>query len=418
MMRETSVIEIDLSAVAHNMAVIRRIVGPDCAICPIVKADAYGLGAVRIARWLLQRAGGAAADMVAVYTPRQAAELFRSAVSGSVLVLMPVREMGRADDLYRALICGRLHLSVHDSAHLADLVRLSERYAFSIPLHLEVDTGMSRGGCNIAEAPAVLRRIAESRRVHLAGIYTHFSSAETDVARTNEQAARFDRFIDANRSMIPPHCLVHAANSAATLRSRGFHKSMVRIGAAWAGYGPELISDRSLLPEAFQLRPAVTWTSTIVHLKTIEPGTPVGYGATWTARRRSVIGLVPVGYADGYPNALGGAGRAMVLVSSDEPGGARRRFVPVVGAINMDQITVDLTDLGPSCLSRISVGTPVELITPDRNAPNHLPTLAAAAGTSFYELICRLSPSIRRAYRCDAPAVDVFPEATRAAAAG
>jgi alanine racemase len=417
-MYETSVLEIDLSAVGHNMRLLRRIVGPGCGICPVVKADAYGLGAVRIARCLLQ----AGADMLAVYTPRQAAELVGAAVGGDLLVLMPLRTIDRADGLYRALVCGRLHLSVHGAEHLEDLVRLGERYAVSLPLHVELDTGMSRGGCSLREAPAVLRRIARHPRLRLAGLYTHFASAETDEHQTANQEQRFDQILRTHEALIPPGCLIHAANTCATLRDARHHRTMVRIGAAWAGYGVELIRGGRMIPEASRLQPAVTWSGRITQVKEIEAGMTVGYGARWTARRPSLIGLVPVGYADGYPYSLGGdgeraGGRVAVLLDTNR--GGIRAYAPVVGAVNMDQITIDLTDIAMQVGegSRPGVGTPVELISPDREAPNHLVRLAQAAGTIPYELLCRLSPKVRRVYHESPAVVEVFASPAPAPAA-
>jgi alanine racemase len=402
-MRDTSVLEIDLSAVAHNMRLLRRIVGPACAVCPVVKADAYGLGAVRLAKCLLQ----AGADMLAVYTADQAAELFGAAVGGDVLVLMPVRDIARAGGLYRAL---------------EDLIRLSERYAVSIPVHVEVDTGMSRGGCNLRDTPAVLEQIARHPRLRLAGLYTHFASAERDEAQTDRQDELFEQLLREQEALIAPGCLVHAANTCATLRHARHHKSMVRVGLAWGGYGLEAIRGGRIIAEAEQLQPCLTWSSRIVQLKRIEAGTAVGYGSTWTARRPSLIGLVPVGYADGYPLSLSGrdgAGGGRVAVLLDAHRGCARAYAPVVGAVNMDQITIDLTDVVSSDAGGargVAVGTPVELISADREAANHLVRLADAAGTIPYEILCRLSPKIRRIYHEAPAAVEVFAPAAAAVA--
>ncbi|MCZ6811761.1 MAG: hypothetical protein O7D97_07115, partial [Planctomycetota bacterium] len=209
---------------------------------------------------------------------------------------------------------------------------------------------------------------------------------------------------------LPPDCLIHVANTFATLRHRRYHKSMVRVGQAWAGFGPEWMSDGAFGRQAAALRPVVSWRSRIVHVKTIGRGTPVGYGSTWTAKRRSRIGLVPVGYADGYSTGLGSTDTnpkpACVGVVMDPPPakGAAVRFVPVVGQVNMDQITIDLTELIPSGggdSAQIGPGTTVELISPDPAAPNHLPALAKAAGTIPHELLCRLNPRIKRVYDAD-----------------
>ncbi|MHC4709884.1 MAG: alanine racemase, partial [Planctomycetota bacterium] len=172
-MSETSRIRVNLSAVEHNVRVLRGIVGSECVLCPIIKADGYGLGAAPVARHL--KAAGA--DLLAVYTPAQAAELARAAVGGPILVLAPVRELERTDEAYRLLIRGDLHLTVHDGEHFDELLRIAERFATVIPLHLEIDTGMSRGGCNPDEAPPIAERIAANRWLRLAGVSTHFARA-------------------------------------------------------------------------------------------------------------------------------------------------------------------------------------------------------------------------------------------------
>lgn len=395
-MRDVSVIEINLADLDHNMRVLRSIVGPQCAICPIVKADAYGLGAARVAKRLHYDG----ADIVAVYTPDQAAELFRNAIGCRVLVMMPMREIARVDELYRGLISDKLHLSLHDMDHVTDLLGITERYGVTIAVHLEVDTGMTRGGCSVDDAPVLLKRIAANRRLQLAGIYTHFAGAESDEEFTRQQMTKFDALIAANQNLIPKDCRVHIASTFATLRHQRFHKTMVRVGLAWAGYGLEWMHGGEIISQAQQLRPIVSWKSRIVQIKRIDVGTPVGYGSTWTAKRPSVIGLIPVGYADGYPIGLGsrdlqpkGSSIGLVPEGRTKPIG----FVSVVGAVNMDQITVDLTDIS-TVSNEVGVGTPVELISPDENAPNHLPKLARLAGTIPHELLCRLNPRLKRVY--------------------
>jgi len=401
-MRDVSVIEINLSDLDHNMRTLRSMVGPECGICPIVKADGYGLGAARIAKRLVF--GGA--DLLAVYTPEQAAELFRAAIGCKVLILMPVREIARVDELYRGLISDRLQLTVHDNAHVSDLISITERYGVVINVHLEIDTGMSRGGCAVEDAPALLQRIATAKRLHLAGVFSHFVGAENDLDFTQRQLKTFERIIDENRSLLNPDTRIHIANSFGLLRGKAFHQTMVRIGLAWAGYGIEWMNAGEAVPQADKLRPIVTWKSRVVQVKTIEAGTPVGYGSAWTSKRRSMIGLVPVGYADGYPIALGnkdlnpkGTSVGVVLDGDDVP--ASNSFVPVVGAVNMDQITIDLTDVAAAAERDgrpVGVGTLVELISPDVDAPNHLPTLARMAGTIPHEMLCRLNPRLKRVY--------------------
>ncbi len=398
-MSETSRIRINLSAVESNIRVIRDVVGPESVICPIVKADAYGLGAAPIARHLVS----AGAGMLAVYTSGQAATLARSAVGGPILVLQPVREMDRIDEAYRLLIRGDLHLTVHDEEHLDDLGRIAEKFATVIPLHLEVDSGMTRGGCPVDVAPGIAKRIGKHRWLRLAGMSTHFARAGTDARFTNKQLAVFDAALKKCASDVPDDCLVHAANSVATLRHSRYHKTMVRVGQAWAGFGAERITDGEFRSQAAELRPIITWRSRIIQIKTIERGTSVGYGSHWTAKRRSRIGLVPVGYADGYPMGLAATDDEpkppCVRVCTGKQDG--QDFVRVIGHVNMEQISIDLTDLSsPRKLQStgIGVGTDVELIGTDPRAPNHVPTLARVAGTVPHQLLCSLSPRIKRMY--------------------
>lgn len=427
-MHDASVIEINLSAIGHNIRLLRKIIGTECMVCPIVKADAYGLGAVRVSRTLLS----AGAEMLAVYTAGEAAALLRAGISKPILVLMPIRAVERADDLYRGLICNRLHLTIHDEEHLRTVIGIVERFGASVPVHLEIDTGMSRGGCALDDAPAILKQIAEHKRLELAGVFTHFADAERDPELTEQQLAAFDAVIEEQGQYIGPTCLVHAANTYATLRAERYHKSMVRVGLAWAGYGMESLSGGEIIADGQYLKPAITWRSRLVQLRTIAAGTTVGYGSRWRAQRATRLGLVPVGYADGYPVGAGRTEGSAAAYSGDASAGGDGaalgggyvavvtgdvlRFAPVVGAVSMDQITVDLTDICAE--ADVSVGTEVQLITPDTAAPNHLPRLAAAGGTFPHEMICRLNPRLRRVYRSLPSHLHTDVRAAQAAAVG
>jgi alanine racemase len=246
----------------------------------------------------------------------------------------------------------------------------------------------------------------------LAGIFTHFASAESDVKFADAQLASFDQLLNANAQLIPATCRVHMASTFATIRHQRFHKSMVRVGLAWAGYGIECMEGEEWIAQADQLRPIVSWKSHIVQIKSIAKGTPVGYGSRWSAKRNSVIGLVPVGYADGYPMGLGArdgkpkaASVAVLGNSGSEPIG----YAPVVGAINMDQLTIDLTDvISKAARQRLNcaVGSQVELISADVDAPNHLPRIANLAGTIPHEMLCRLNSRLSRVYIAPAGAIE------------
>ncbi len=411
-MLSTSLIHIALGTVHDNMRVLRRVVGGRCALCAILKADGYGLGARPLAV-TLARAG---ADLLAVYTLQHAEELACESLTIPIMVLMPVADFEPTEALEALLAAGRLHLTLHAPEQMVSLADLAARLGLVLPVHLEVDTGMSRGGCSIDEAPAIVHRITDpalASWLRLAGLYTHFADTKAaNPAYMNRQAARFEAVVDHIKGVLPHDCLIHAANSVATLRAKRFHKSMVRVGQAWAGYGVDGLDEGEFLRLGRQLRPVVSWTSRIVHVKTIELGTPVGYRCTWTAKHRSRIGLVPVGHADGYPTGLGTTdtkpGPACVGIVIDEPSTSTnaRHYVPVIGAVNMDQITIDLTDIGPpdsGASGRVVVGTEVELISTDPSAPNHLPTLALSAGIVPHVLLAGLSSRLEHVYHADRP---------------
>lgn len=418
-MRETSLIEINLEAVDHNVRLVRSLVGPSCGLCAIVKADAYGLGAVRVSRRLV----ASGVDMLAVYSIEQAATLARAGLAAPILVLMPVWEIRRSDELHRALLAGTLHLVLHDETHFEQLDRLARRLDTSIPVHLEVDTGLTRGGAPPAEVIRILERFPGSP-LRLAGIFTHFSDVVGDPVRTQDQSDCFDRTLATIErragAEILRGCVQHVASTAAILRHRRFHRSMVRFGLAWAGYWPEDLgrSDGaapSLVARAAELRPCLTWSSRLVQVRRVEAGASVGYASRWTAARPSVLGLVPVGYADGFPRqvAEGSAAPKVAILPRGEAveapcqtGASPRFYAPVVGRVNMDQITVDLTDavdqlrestVGSSSLE-IGVGARVELVSADPGAPNHLLRLADAAGTIPHDLLCHVAGLGTRAY--------------------
>lgn len=380
-----SEIQVDLQRLALNVGVIRRLIGRDVELCCVIKADAYGLGAGRIARWM----DHLPIDLLAVYTLDQAEQLCKANIAKPILVLMPIHDVPRPGPVYRAVVSGRMHFVVHDLAHLNHLITLADSIGCRLPIHVEVDTGMSRGGANVADVREMLERIAGTRAVELHGFLTHFSSAESDDRATSAQLAAFNALVAEMGSLIPESCRLHAASTHAMLRDPKYHLDMVRIGLGWTGFGPEVLRNEVHLAVGDALQPIITWTSRLVHTKWIEPGTTVGYGRMWTAARRTRVGLVPVGYADGYPVAL--SNKAVVRVRV----GTAWHEAPVIGRVSMDQLTIDLTDLAPAA----GVGAVVELIGADPAAGNHLPTLAALAGLQPYMLLCGLSPRISRVYR-------------------
>ncbi len=394
-MRSTSSITINLSAIDRNIAALRSRIGAGCDLCAVVKADGYGLGAPAVATQLA-RSG---VSMFAVYSLAQAEAIAAAEDRLPILVLMPVREIEIGGGIHRLLLKGCLHLTVHGRSHAQDLAAIAETLGGgALPVHLEVDTGMSRGGALPEEAVRTIALIADDRRLRLAGVFTHFSDSQSDATQTHLQMDRFDALVASAGDGIPRDAILHAANSHAVARSSRFHQSMVRVGLAWTG----LASIENDSAWSSPLEPILSWESSIVHVKEIPVGSPVGYGSRWQASRPTRVGMIPVGYFDGYP--MGGSDEAgrFVRIIAETPGGERSTDVPVLGAVNMDQIVVDLTDC-PASLACTDgfIGMRAELYGADPSARNFLPALARAVGTHPYELLCRLHPRIVRRFAVD-----------------
>ncbi|MFW5653086.1 MAG: alanine racemase [Planctomycetota bacterium] len=340
--RATSWIEIDLGHLASNVTALRRLTGPRVGIAAVIKADAYGLGAAPVGRIL----EGMGVERLAVYTPAQARELREAGIRANLLILMPARGPEILEMLADAPGGGlnRIAFTVHDEQHAAELESVADRAGRRLPLHLEIDTGMSRGGVSPKRAGEALSRIVLSPRLVLEGVFTHFATADDLVSPFfDDQLEAFLRLLDRVQHLISEDCLIHAANSAAAFRTRRSHFGMIRPGMALMGFtglesmwpdskstyqdGPyELNQPRS--DEAasdhgsrdamaiggvgvhgpVQLQPVCRWVSRVAHVKWIAPGAPVGYGETWRAPRPTRVGLVPVGFADGYPCGLSNRG--------------------------------------------------------------------------------------------------------------
>ncbi len=406
MATHNSWLEIDLSRLDTNLAALRSVIGsgqegPASAqpaqVCAVIKADAYGLGAVQIAKRLVTHG----VEMLAVYSPDQGRDLVTHGVDHPILFLMPVRGIPKDDPLAKAASRGRLHLTIHDPQQLQQVQQTGQDLGCAIPIHLFIDTGMSRSGLSCQQASRLLRRVADDDRVRLAGVLTHLATANDDPVYARVQADRFDRFLDDHQPWIGRDVRIHLANTAATLRGGFFHRSMVRVGLGVLGYGDDLLQGDPRdfkLAKARILQPVVRWLARINHIQRYPRGTNVGYACTHELKRDSVLGVVPAGHADGYPWSLGNRSGVHVIGRDGRAGFE----APVIGQVSMDQMVVDLTEgLAGERVSEtdaVRVGDVVELISNDPRSPCSLPRLATLAGTCCYEMLCRLSPRLPRCY--------------------
>jgi len=367
---------IDLEALSHNVRLAVRLAGPDRLVLAVVKADAYGHGAVRTSRAAL--AAGAA--KLGVATPEEVRSLRAAGIEAPVLLLSEVAP-DRAAELTR-LGCS---LTLYTLEYAAALEREAQRAGRRVAVHLKVDTGMGRIGISPADALPFVARLRDFPHLVLEGLMSHPSAAEQlDSPATARQIATFQAVCGAVEAIAGSVCWRHIANSALVLRGDPAG-NLVRPGIMIYGAAPA-----PDLPGALDLRPVLSLVTAVAFLKRVPAGTPLSYGGTFTTRRESLIATLPVGYADGYRRAL--SNRANVLV--------RGRRAPVVGTICMDLCLVDVTEI-----TGVAVGDEVVLIGGQGGERITVEEIAKHAGTISYEIFCGIGPRVPRVY-CGGPAAD------------
>ncbi len=389
-------IEVNLAKLEFNLKSFLRLIGGGSSgdsanqggtkLCAVVKADGYGLGVNPIAARLA--AHGAA--MLAVYSQDQARDIMRTMINCPVIMFSPLISLDRTDPLYRSLVSGKLHVVVHSLYQLQRIEAISQCFGCQVPVHLFIDTGMGREGFLPDQLPEMLTKISSHRHLKLAGICSHFASADDDPEFTDLQLSRMKQCLDEEKTLIGPGTVVHMANTHATLRSKRYHGDMVRVGLGLYGYGFEnLRNSKTYLAEPDMLKPIVRWLAKIVQIKSLPAGRTVGYNNTHKLIRDSKIGILPVGYADGYPGELSNNAMVRLLDKQGQP----LAYAPVIGRVSMDQITIDLTDCADA-----GVGMVVEVVSDDPACPCSLPKLASQANTTCYEILCRISPRLERVH--------------------
>jgi alanine racemase len=367
-----AIAEVNVAAIERNVARLRGGLAAGTELCAVVKADGYGHGAAPAATAAL--AGGAAS--LAVATADEAAALRAAGIEAPVLAMGAISP----EELPVAL-AARAELVAWDERFVEE-VRRRARSSGPVRLHVKLDTGMGRLGTrDRAEALRVAERIESAApALELAGAMTHFATADEDSGFVERQLERFIPFAEQLRRR-RPGIVVHAANSAATLRARDSHQSLVRCGIAIYGCDP-MHED----PAAHGLEPALALRSYVAAVKPARAGDSAGYGRRFIAARDTWIATLPIGYADGVRRAL--TNNCDVLI------GARR--YPLVGAVSMDNITVDV---GPD--PAVTFGEVATIIGHDGTERQTAEDLARRIGTINYEILTGISQRVTRVYNRD-----------------
>jgi alanine racemase len=366
--------EVDLDAIAHNLRLLAARARP-ARVFAVVKANAYGHGAVAVGRAALE-AGAAALAVVCV---DEAEELRRAGVTAPVLVLghTPASDAARVVALELQPAVGGLPLVEALSAAAAPRGAV-------VPIHLEVETGFHRHGLEPEELVALAERARLLPGIRVQALFTHFATAdEEDQQFTRGQFEALGQ-ASARLSWVGER---HCSASAGVLLAPDLQAEAVRPGISLYGYHPAA----GRVPRV-DLRPALSLRSRVVRLSEVGPGAAVGYGRTWTAKRPSRIALAMCGYADGYRRGFGNRAQALV----------RGRRVPVVGRVAMDMCTLDVTDV-----AGVAEGDVVTLLGADGGERVDADELAALADTISYEIVAGVAARVPRLYLRGGEAVEV-----------
>jgi len=364
---------VNLAAIQRNVAHLRGDLSDGARLCAVVKANASGHGATPAARAAL--AGGA--SMLAVATAEEAAELRAGGVRAPVLVMGAIS----SEELATA-IAAEAEMVAWSQPFVTGLAAAAAAAGRPVKVHVKLDTGLGRLGTRaVAEASEVATRLlAASPRLELAGAMTHFATADGDPEFLADQLAAFAPFVAELRQR-RPGIVIHAANSAATVRESRSHFDLVRCGIAIYGCDP-----LNLDPDHCGLEPALELTSYVAAVKLARAGESVGYGRRFVAERDTWIATLPIGYADGVRRAL--TNNCDVLIDG--------RRHPLVGTVSMDNVTVSL---GSAPVVR--PGTVATIIGRDGEQRQTAEDLANRIETVAHEILCGISARVPRAYHRD-----------------
>lgn len=365
--------EIDLTALAENFHLVRNRVGPEVRVMAVVKANAYGHGAVECAR-RLERAG---ADWFGVALPEEGIELRNAGITGPILCLA-----GFWGEQATACLQHQLVPVVYRLDMIEAFDRAARERQVVADVHVKIDTGMGRLGVRFDKVPDFAGGLKRFKNIRVDGFMTHFAAADEPSCEllTNDQSQRFEKAVSTFREHGFEPTYRHLANSAAIFGQSNAWGNLVRPGGVLYGLWRDILApeDRNV-----SLRPVMSLHSRITLLKWVPQGETVGYGCTFEASRKTLVATVPIGYDDGYMRALSNRGHSII----------RGVYATVIGRISMDLTLIDVTNVP-------GVQTEDEVVLIGREADLSITAedLAKTAGTLSYEVTCGVSERVPRIY--------------------
>ncbi|MBX3328447.1 MAG: alanine racemase [Nitrospira sp.] len=365
-----TVATVDLTALSHNLSQIRKCLAPGCVVMPVIKANAYGHGAIETA-WALIRQG---VSHLAVFSIEEAIALRQAEIAVSLVVLGPFFPQQVED-----LMAYRLTPVVSDRSVLEVLVHATRSRQAPYPIHLKIETGMNRLGLTEYELETLLNQHHFPPSLQLEGLMSHLADSDGAACDTTDtQITRFNKALKVARDGGYEVPLVHLSNSGGIIRFPSAHYTMVRPGIMLYGY--HTLPSTVRVPD---LQPVLSLKTCIAQLRLIQPDDRVSYNGTFIARRSTRIAILPIGYADGLSRRL--SNRGVVLV--------RGQRVPIVGLVCMDMVMVDVTTV-----SDVMVGDEVVIIGQQGGEIITAKDIAEWTGTVPYEVLCAISSRVPRLY--------------------
>ena len=361
LIRQRAWVEIDQGALIHNVQQFKRHIKPETALMAVVKADAYGHGAIRVAQTALQ----AGANWLAIATLGEGIELREAGITAPILILGGIN----TPEEIQAIAHWQLQPTLGSAEQAQLFNQVLDELGVKLPVHLKLDTGMSRLGTPWRQALNFAQTVQALPQLQLASVYSHLATADDpNPATMLKQRQRFETAIAGLRqAKIALPCL-HLANSAATLHGLGWHYDTVRVGLGLYGLYPA-----PHLGDRLDLRPVLAVRAKITQIKTIPAGTGVSYGHQFVSDREMNVAVVGIGYADGIPRNL----------SNQLPVLLRGQLVPQIGAITMDQLMIDV-----SAIPHAQVGEVITLIGQDGDRQISADDWANRLGTISWEILC------------------------------
>lgn len=364
-------VRVDLEAIRHNIKEAKRKIKPGTKIMAIVKADAYGHGAVPVADALRDLV-----DAYGVAVIEEALEL-RKHGFGQMILILGYTPKSR----YEELVLHDISQTVYTLSMAEELNETAKRLNKKARVHIKLDTGMGRLGFLPTEDSAEkVARISSLSHIAIEGMFSHFARAdETSLEPAKEQLERYRYFLQLleQRGITIP--VKHIANSASIMRFPEAHLDMVRSGITTYGLYPS----EEVEKETMDLRPAMEWKSIISYLKEVEGGTPISYGGTYVAPDKRMIATVPIGYADGLKRDLSNKGRVLI----------RGKYAPIVGRICMDQFMVDVTEI-----KEAREGDTVTIFGRDGKNSISVEEISGLSHSFNYEYVCGITKRVPRQY--------------------